>query len=360
MLDCQRPSQIYNGRRMRSNLTIRLQLACIMAGALTVAAAAQRYEFGPSGWTEAAQPVKGSPAGELEMARRAFDAAKYRDVVSIAKRFQKLYKTAPQREEVYSLAGRAEMKKDLYYQAYEWFEKQLKAFPSGPMFQQSLHHEYDIAQEFLAGKKRHWGPFRLDARDEAGDILLGIATYDPGSQLAKEALVRLGRDRYDHREYAKAADAYDQFLKLYPRDKQTPEIMLDAAKSFYASYRGPEYDDTPLIEAGARFANLIERYPNTPQAESATAYFQRTKDRQAVQMRTVGQFYQRVSKPASAAYCYQRTIDQYPDTPGAQQAAGDLARLAPQAAPPPPPQDNVPQAAPAGEPAPHQATHAEG
>ena len=47
--------------------------------------------------------------------------------------------------------------------------------------------------------------------------------------------------------------------------------MLQAATALYNSYRGSEYDDTPLVEAQQRFKAFQERYP-APAAKANVSF----------------------------------------------------------------------------------------
>ena len=311
----------------RSCLAVALWM--VLAG-LTAAPAAEQaeYEFEGGKWSAAPAAAEGTAEGELAIIRRDFEGGADRKVVAEAREYLKKYPDSSAREEAMMLAGLAQMDRGLYFQAYEWFEKQLAEFPAGRYSARALDCEYAIAEAFLGGKKQVVaGIFRISAKDEGVDILDRIPEHVPGSAIADKSLMRIGDYRLASGDYPGAAIAFDHYLSLFGKSRQAPAAMLKAANAAYASYGGAEYDDSPLLDAQQRFRRFSETFPLSARSANTQAVLTQIRNDQADKAFETARFYQRVGQPGAAAFYYRQVTDQFPDTDWAQQARTALAKL---------------------------------
>ena len=141
----------------RSGLAVVL---CMLLGLPVGWASSQvEYEFEGGQWIPTTAPAEGTPEGELAIIRRCVDRGANRSAVNRARNFLKKYPDSPARQEVMMLAGVAEMNRGMYFQAYEWFEKQLAESPDGRYSARSLDCEYAIAGRSLAERNGSWRRF---------------------------------------------------------------------------------------------------------------------------------------------------------------------------------------------------------
>lgn len=312
-------------RETRSLLVVLSVLAVLP---LRPAAGQTEHEWKDGKWVPVAAPAEGTAAGELALIRNHADAGRHGKVVKLADAFVGKYPGDPSREEVMLLAGEAEMGRGRYYQAFEWFNKQLNEFPAGRYYERALDREFRVGEAFLAGKKRIVGKvIRLPATDEGLEILSRIAEQAPGSAIAEKALLRIGDHHYAKGEYLDAAGAYDNFLELFGKSGHVPYAMLQAARAIYASFDGVDYEETPLIEAAQRLQAFQVRYPEAAQKADAEEMLRRITDLRAEKAYATGQFYERTRRASAAAFYYRQVIDGYPQTQWAAKAAIDLQRL---------------------------------
>lgn len=286
------------------------------------------YEWNRGKWVPLAQPSEDTPPGELVQIRQYFAIAKYKKVVKSAGKFRARYPDSAACEEICLLAGRAEIARKRYYQAYGWFEKQLNQFPAGRYSARALEFEYEIAEKFLAGAKRIVLWFiKLSAKDEALDILVRIAEHAPGSQIAAKSVMRMADYHYRQKQWVEAIEAYDMFGELFPKSAQCSRAMLQAARASYSSFGGIEFEDTPILDAEQRFKTFAESYPaaaKTAGVEQTLAQIARIR---AHKLYETGQLYERTGHLKAAAFYYQQAIDQYPQTQWSQTARSALRLL---------------------------------
>jgi outer membrane assembly lipoprotein YfiO len=293
-----------------------------------VAYGQQEAEWKDGNWVLVAAPAKGTPAGETALIRQEVDKGWNRTAVSDAEKFLKTYSLDPYCEEVLMLAGKAEMARERYYQAYEFFEKQILQFPSGRYFERSLQYEYDCAEAFLAGKKRNiWNIFFVPAQDDGLEILKKIVEHAPGSQLAEKSLLRTGDYHYQQREYPEAIKSYDKYLEIFGRNEKASYAMLQAARASLAWYRGPEFDDRPLLEARQRYTMYAERFPLEADRANVPRILEQIRISLARKAWTTAAFYERVGRKDAAKYCYRLVVAQYPETEWEAKSAVALLRM---------------------------------
>jgi len=291
--------------------------------------AARQYEWKGGEWTAVAEPAEGTPEGELSLIRQHLQRGHNRTVVKLAERFLRVYPNVSGREEVMLLAGEAELNRRRYFQAFEWFNRQLQEYPSGRYSDRALDREFQVAEAFLAGEKRVvLGVLRVPARDDGVDILHRIAEQAPGSEIAERALLRVADYYYRRGDYVDAAEAYDHFIELFGKSTRLPYARLQAARAIYKTYSGPQWDETPLVETEQRLLEFRERYPMAAEKAGVEGMLRRIRELRAEKLEVIAEFYERTSHLRAAVFYHRRTLALYPDTSWAKQAEKDLRRLA--------------------------------
>ncbi len=300
----------------------------LLAMSTAVAQGQDRFEWKGGKWVAQAKPAKGTPEGELELVRHHIEMAHPKKAVKVAKKYLGLYPDRSEYEEVCLLAGQAEIARGRYWQAFEWFEKQLTHYPAGKLSDQAMEHEFEIADAFLAGKKRIvLGFLRLGAEGEALEILSRIAEHSPGTRIAERALLRIAERHYQKQRWAEAVDSYDLFIELFPKSAKTPMAMFQAAQAQYELFQGAQFDDTPLLEAEQRFKILAESYPTAARNANVPMILQNIVDSRAEKLYRTALFYERTARKSPAVYYYRQVTARYPKTTWASDAEVAIERL---------------------------------
>jgi outer membrane assembly lipoprotein YfiO len=322
---------------MRSHLH-RIVLCGMLLGVGAAEAPAAEYVWKDGKWVPAAKPAEGTVEGELAIIRAQIARHDRKKALAAVDRFLATYRDDPACEEAMLLAGQAELDAGRYHQAYERFEEMLDRYPNGRFLERALSREMDVANAFLAGKKRIVGKvFRLPARDEGLDILRRIAEHAPGSLVAESAMLRIGEYHYERGEYAESAEAYDEFLQLFPRSGRVPHAMLQGARAMFASFKGVAYDETPLIEAEQRYKVILDQYPAAGRKAKAQQVLGQIAELRAQRAFETAKFYERTQRPQAAKFYYQQVVDQYPASAWAGEARAALGGRAARRAPRPEP-----------------------
>ncbi len=316
-------------------------IAPLMIGLLAGLAAGEGDEliWRDGQWVRQPAPAKGSPVGELALIRRDVDAKKYAAAVKHARGFLKRYPNEPLRGEVLWLAGEAEMGRGRYWDAYGWYEKLLvePEFRAGSLFDRALDREMEIARAYLAGKKRRVAAvFVISGEQDGIEMLERIANeHAPGTPRAEQALLTLAEHYFGKSEWADAVAGYEGFLKSYGKSPWAPQAELRLAEALRLSYRGPSWDEAPLIEAEQRYKAFAASYPAAARRAGVAEILEEIRSERARKQYEIGQFYARTRAPGAAAIYFRLVADEYGQTRWAPRAQKALSRLEPPQAPPP-------------------------
>ncbi len=265
---------------------------------------------------------------DVALIREYLEKGKEDDAIKAAEKFLENHPDAPEREEVMMLAAKAEMARGYYYNAYEFLERQLSNYPGGTLSEQALNMEYQIAEAYLQGRKRKaLKIFRLPAEEDGLVIMGKIPQHAPSTAMAEKALIRIADQHWSKERWTKAADAYDDYLSLFPKGSQAEYAMFQAARATYASYRGEKYDDTPLIDAEQRFLAYRRQFPQEAAKNRVDGILGDIADSRAAKLYYTASFYERTDKRPSARYYYEQLAEKYPNSDYAVKARTALRRL---------------------------------
>jgi len=303
-------------------------MAIMMSSTLLPSALGQEHQWVDGKWVTVPSPVEGTPEGELAIIRTQVHEGRYAQAVRSAKKFVRKYPHHEGAEEAHSLAGDGEFARRRYFQAFEWSEKQIDAFPTGAYLERAIQREFKVAQAFLEGKKRIiLGFLPIPAREDGIEIFNRIIEHAPASELSEQSMMKIADYRFQTRKWDDAIAAYDRYLQSFGRAERAPYAMLQAARACFNSYRGPNYEETPLLEAGQRYRMFAEQFPIRADRENVPATIEHIRQLRAQKCFRTAKFYERVRRPVAARHYYQRVLDDFPDTDHHQDAELAIKRL---------------------------------
>ncbi len=281
-------------------------------------------------WVSPAPAEPGTPEGDLAMLREMIENGRNKTVVRAVERFLVSHGESPACEEAMNLAGQAMMNRGRYWEAYQWFERQISTYPNGAFFERALDREYRIADAFINGRKRRaMKIFRVPAEEDGIDMLLRIATHTPGTPLAQRALIRVADYHFSRAEYPEAIGAYEDIVKSHPLSEHRKYAMLQVARSYLLNFKGVAWDATPLLNARQRYTLFAQAYPRDAEKENVAGILDEIRLALAHKAYQTARFYERTHDPRAAAYYYHRVMQEYPETHWAHSARGRLDRLGP-------------------------------
>ena len=305
-------------------------LCLVLLPGLSTAAEAPSWQLrGDGRWeqvtTPTTAPVKEETLDRVEEMLQHKQAAAARKIL-IA--WFKTHNTSPVRDRAVFLLGQANFLDDSRIMAFYNFDELLDLYPASVYYYPALQRQFDIADQFLRGYKRHFlGIAMLGATTEATEMLFRIQQRSPGSPLAEKALLRVADYFYASSDFDVAEDAYAAYVRSYPRSPYLPRVRLRQAFAALAQFRGIKFDATHVIDARQQLTDLSVAYPQLAAEENITAIVERIDVALARKVLTTADFLWRSGKPQGAAYYYQYLVRTFPDFPETQTARQKLQTM---------------------------------
>jgi len=289
-----------------------------------------RYRLDDQGqWQEVdPAPPADSPVGELRAIRQALAEGEAQEAQKLSKRWLKDYPNHPARDEALFLRGDARAADGDYFKALFHYERLIRAYPGSEFFMPALRREFEIAKKYAEGMRRKLLGMRiLPAGEEAEELLIRIQERAPGSALGRRASLELADFFFRKGEMYSAAQAYDLFLTNYPQAEERQRAMRRLIEANLATFNGPKFDATGLIEAQQRLEDFRRAYPEAARQIDVDALQVRIEASLAQQILFNAEWYEKQGQRLSARYLYRRLVRDHPTTAAAREALQRLSEL---------------------------------
>ncbi|MCC5828390.1 MAG: outer membrane protein assembly factor BamD [Phycisphaeraceae bacterium] len=283
-------------------------------------------------WVQQQVAPPDSPEGRLQAVRKLLAEDQPRDAIRELGQWESVYSDHPLMAEARLLRGDAKVARGDYYGSLYDYEYVARRFPGTEQFEIALERLYEVGKLFLHGKLRStWlVPFRIfPARSEAEEVMIRIQVRAPGSEIAERAAFTLAEYYFDRGRMRLAAEMYDIFLINFPRSEKRELAMRRLIQASLASFKGPRFDASGLIEARERLIAYESEFPAAAERLGVKALMVRIEESLALKLMDTAQWYERRGKDFSAVYLYERLVHEYPATAAARDAERRLERLRP-------------------------------
>lgn len=300
---------------------------CILAAIalLSRSASAQTTEFtltDEGGFEKTFEPDPESDEGILAAARRHLAA----DEPAKAKRILKQWlreneRTAnPWLPQAYLLRGDARAMLGSEYKALYDYESVIQDFPGSQEFLPAVERELAIALDYTGGLRKKFLGLRIeDAKPTGEELLIRVQERVPDSDIAETAAIELADYYFRRRELELARDMYGIFSISYPRSRYTRRARLNQIFANVATYKGPEYDASGLVEAEELIGRYIDTYGETAAGDGITQGLTTwIEEQQAAQRLETARWYLARNDPSSARFTIDRLLRNHPATTAAR------------------------------------------
>ena len=263
-------------------------------------------------WTPSKAP---SPVDEqLQQARVALANGDAARALNLSENFLENNPLGQGRADALLIQGDAQLALGYEYKALFAYEDVARRYSSSASFIPALEREYEIAKAYAHGlRKRFIGTFRwIDAGDDAQEIFIRIQERLPGSELAEKAGMELSDYYFRIRDMPLAADSYDLFVQNYPRSKRVNKAKLRLIYSYYAQFKGPQYDASGLREATSRLKLLQADDPALAQQIGAEALLVRVYESEAAKLLNDALWYESMGDMISTELTLRSLVNKFP------------------------------------------------
>jgi len=269
-----------------------------------------------TGWIGPTGAVKDSPEEQLAFAMAFFERKNYDRARKEFKKLLKAYKASKEAAEAQYYVGRCSEEDGDYYKAFLEYRKTIQTYPSTKRFDEILEREYQLANHFLAGKKRKlFGTAAvLPARDKAVEILQAIVEDGPFSEYGQLAQYKLGLAYQSLQEYESAVSAFEQLITRFPDSPLVDDARFQIAQASLKGTFRPGYDQSPTDLAVRELEAFLREYPESDLAGEAGGRLNELRERRAQHEYEVAQFYERRQQFTAARIAYEAVVERYPQT----------------------------------------------
>ncbi|MCX7847935.1 MAG: outer membrane protein assembly factor BamD, partial [bacterium] len=142
----------------------------------------------------------------------------------------------------------------------------------------------------------------------------------PHSDVAPGAQYSLAQAYLGEEDYSAARAELAKLIRNYPSSQLVDDAMFDLGYIAYVESKDAPYDQAATSEAIAAFRSFISNFPSSPKVPEAQQYIRLLRSRKAAALFRTAEFYENVRVPKAAQITYREVIEQYPDTPYADEA----------------------------------------
>ncbi len=135
----------------------------------------------------------------------------------------------------------------------------------------------------------------------------------PYSKYAILAELKLGDAHFHKRNYAEAGIAYEEFVRLHPRNEVVPYVLYQIGMCHFLGFSTIDRDQEETRLAMDSFRRLIQAYPDSEYARRAEKQIYECQKRLVAHEFQVGQFYFKNGEYASAKTRLETIYQLYPE-----------------------------------------------
>ncbi|MEX1110910.1 MAG: outer membrane protein assembly factor BamD [Chthoniobacterales bacterium] len=194
--------------------------------------------------------------------------------------------------------------------AFEAYQKLVDDYPQSREFDRALAAQLAIADGFL--ERRRY--------EQASEMYNSLLAGAPFTKFAPEAQFKLGQSLENRREYAKSIEAYQMLLDRYPASDYADDALYQIGYVQLTEALGRSQDLSAAVDAKNTFEEFLMEYPNSEKAAQARDNLNRMTGREAGDLLSIAQFYDRNSNYRAAVIYYADLVRRQPGTDDAKLA----------------------------------------
>ena len=218
-------------------------------------------------------------------------------------------------EDALFLEGESYFFANRYVQSNRAFEGLISQYSGSRYLDRAEQRRYAIAAYWLDLKKNGASIAFNDPKrprfslvSEAQRILHRIRLDDPTGKLADDATFALASSYLSSERFEDAADTFSYLRKDYPGSEYQFRSQMLELESLLKSYKGPDYDGTPLARAEKLQKQIQMQFPSESAKHSDILVQQTSLIKNQLVQRDyeVGQFYERRGENRAAKLYYEK------------------------------------------------------
>jgi len=279
--------------------------------------------------------AKGESPTLLETGKRLYAKKDYSGAARQFRGVQRYHLESDEAEE--SLFMLAECDRHLHkgQTAFDEYKQFSERYPRSRFAVGAAVGEFRLGIDHFEGRIPGFLFFGPD-RTRGVEVLEHMQLHYHNHSLADEALMRVASFHLEEQEYEEASETLRRLLAEYPRSKHVLWARYQLARALWLRNQGADYDERLLRRSRRAYEDFIGTATLMGQAKSlakriaqASKMIARIDERLAEKDFRIGRFYERIGRPASALYYYDRCLVNFPSTRHAAACRERIQRLRP-------------------------------
>lgn len=276
-------------------------------------------------WINPKYAAKETPTAQMDWAVDFFESGDYNRA---SREFIRLVKSYPRSElapEAQYLAGVSFELLGKDGPAFEAYKKLIEIYPFSGRFKDAIEREFLIAEALFAGAKLQIiGPIKVPSLDKAIEIYQHVVDHAPYGDYGDRSQMRLGESFIREKRFEEANRAFQKVVDDYPTSLLAEKAKFNVAFCARQLSLKASYDQSATDEAIGWFEKFISGNPESELVPQAKESLKQLHEIKAEGLAKIAGFYEKQSKPASAAVYYQQIVQKYSETAQGAQAVAKL------------------------------------
>lgn len=194
--------------------------------------------------------------------------------------------------------------------AFDAYQKLVEDYPQSREFDRALAAQLAIADGFM-DRRRY---------ERAGEMYNALVASAPFAKFAPEAQFKLGQAFENRRSYQEAIKAYQMILDRYASSDYADDALYQIGYVQLTEALGRSEDLSAAIDAKNTFEEFLMEYPNSEKAAQARDNLDRMTGREATDLMSIAQFYDRNTNYRAAVIYYADLVRRQPGSDDAKLA----------------------------------------
>jgi len=220
-----------------------------------------------------------------------------------------------------------------YYAAEQQYAKLIKEYPRNPYLDHIDSRRFEIADYWLKIDAAKHKPFYIlnvsdkkfpwnDTGGHGKRVFEQMRLDNPTGKVSDDATMRLAVEKFRKGDYEGAADTFADLRMTYPDSEHQFNAQLLELESLVRSYQGWAYTSLPLRDAEKRVKQIVRQFPVEAEKnqQQLNQTYAKIRFLRAERVWENAERRRKAEENGSARFQYQKLLDEYSDTPFAEQA----------------------------------------
>jgi outer membrane protein assembly factor BamD (BamD/ComL family) len=270
-------------------------------------------------WQKAADSNNEQYLLRVAQIKKLVDAGKPDKVKEAAKQLKKDFPGVFGKDFDSFIKGEVHLAGGKLTKAVKQYDDFMDKHPTSSLKDAALNRQFEIASEFLAGRKKTvLMVFRVSAFDDGVKIMEKISDRTGTADIAKNALLTVAQSYEKRKQWNEAYLKWSEISMRWPTGEIARDALLAMARTKYAAFRGSVYDGSSLISAKTYYENFKLRYPQEAKKLSIDDILAKIAEQLAEKNLLIAQYYERTGGTEPANMYYQLVVDSWPNTKAGQ------------------------------------------